>query len=219
MRGNWEASRWNLTAACLVAVLVTGCSRKGSHIGPTTQPMTRPTAVSEADLAAIPIPADVVRVLSPSGPLPTIYSQRPPDHWLMAERAAQLDACRNLLRACLELAATEFPAPRPATWRETLGGMLRGTRLTDVAYAPDGAVQVEMLLESQAVRKMLVAIRPGDDAAAARARPIRVVGHGLLPPPPATRPVTQPAASHQGPTVLRAVGTSAMEEGHVPDPG
>jgi len=90
--------------------------------------------------------------------LPDIYSEYPPAERLKAKRAAELDAYRQLMERVYGLQVTsethvEDFVTESDRIRGALEGSIKGARISNVRYAPDGVVEVEMKLTIQTLIK------------------------------------------------------------------
>lgn len=117
----------------------------------------------------VPEPEDEVIVTAYRGSarnidLPAIYREFPAQRRLMAKRAAELDAYRQLVERIYGLQLTATTTVRDAvTERDEIEAFaqefLRGARATNVRYGPDGVVEVEMQVTIQSVVVMLKEVK------------------------------------------------------------
>jgi len=168
------------------ATPATATSPDGS---PDAQPKPTPTAAESASLADAntatrPAPQDAQRpvrrpsppppqapvLASPSqrAPLPPIFAQSPPNQRLMARRAAELDAYRQLLERILGLQVqVETRVQDYVTADDRIlaraSGLLWGAQVRDVRYHNDGTVAVLMQLTGRNARHVAQRLAPHAD--------------------------------------------------------
>ncbi|MDX2145961.1 MAG: LPP20 family lipoprotein [Planctomycetota bacterium] len=96
--------------------------------------------------------------------IPEIYRQYPPNKRLMAKRAAELDGYRKLLERIGGLSLRSGTRVRDFITesdeiRTAVEGSLRGARIENVRYAPDGVVEVQMSVTLEQVIETVKKVR------------------------------------------------------------
>jgi hypothetical protein len=135
---------------------------------------------------------------------------------LMAKRAAQADAYRNLAEQVMGFRLTSKTLVKDFvtqndTIRTRLDTFIKGIEVTDVQYQPDGMCQVTVVLKQAALEKILgrkLARQYGD---------IFVYGYGTPPPPepaiaPASAPTPAPATPEWATQVINVIGSGVAPE-------
>jgi hypothetical protein len=127
-------------------------------------------------------------------PFPEVFRRYPAHQRLMARRAAQMDAYRQLVERVYGLQiASETQVEDFITVSDritaTIAGYIQGARVSDVRYQPDGSVEVQMKLSIEHARRILEqARRAGGSGQAPEVggelthRLISVVGVGSVDP-------------------------------------
>jgi hypothetical protein len=134
---------------------------------------------------------------------------------LMAKRAAQADAYRNLSEQVMGFRLTSNTLVRDFvtendTIRTRLDVFIKGIEVTDVRYEADGSCQVTVLMEQAQLEKILgwrLAKRYGD---------IIAYGNGVPPPPEPVvvtpAPAPAPPAPEWATRVIRVTGSGVAPE-------